>query len=387
MPRLPIERAATPESATAASNTPRAGGILSRLEPAAVAGLVAHAAYAWTRLDVGGWDVVLIAGIAATGLMALYGLVRPGGPVAVVRAAAALVIAALLGHLTGGAAASVWTAWLATCAVFFPLSMEVAPATVAPAAIAGTYFLATTLGVDRLAAVDAAMRSVAFAAVAVAAYLVGHVVLDLRSERDRVAGRLSEAESVIDAAFATSLGGMAVLDLDGRITAANEALARLLGHEAGSLDGSEWPVLFHPAEVRGVRESLLTMSSGSRVSDERDARLLRVDGGIIYAVVGSSVVVDALGEPAHVFVHVTNISDRVHSERRLRQSESHYRHLFELSPVPLWEIDLTGVEGLLDGLDRAEVMAAILQNSRVRNVNEATRELFRASDDDADRLR
>jgi PAS domain S-box-containing protein len=375
-----MDQAANPEDATSAPMPSRTGGIISRLEPVAVTGLVVHAAFASAALEVGTWGIALTGAIVATGVAALYGIVRPGGPIAWVRAGAALLLAGLLGHLSGGVAVSVWTAWLTTFAVFFPLSMETAPAAVAPAAIAGTYFVAATFGVDRLPIVDAAMRSTAFAAAAVASYLTGHVVLGLRSERDRVAGRLSEAEGVIDAAFATSLGGMAVLDLDGRITAVNDALARLLGFEAGSLDGSEWPLLFHPAEVGSIRESLVAISNGERTSFERDARLLRVDGATVFAVVGMSGVLDGSDRVAHIFTHVTNITDRVKSERRLRQSESHYRHLFESSPVPLWEIDLTAVEEMSATFDETAA-ARLLESSRIRNVNEAARDLFGAADD------
>jgi signal transduction histidine kinase len=82
-----------------------------------------------------------------------------------------------------------------------------------------------------------------------------------------------------------------------------------------------------------------------------------------------------------VFAHVTNITDRVHSERRLRQSESHYRHLFESSPVPLWEVDLTALDEMRSDLGHAAVAERILGSSRVRNVNEAARAIFRAADD------
>lgn len=358
--------------------------MLSRLEPLVVLGVVAHAIVAWTTLDPDLASLLIVLAAAVAGLAAVFGLIRPGGPMSMVRAVLAIAVVIGVGEATGGIAASVWTAWLAILALCLPMSMERKPALAVPVVLAGAHL--ATVGGDALGPVDALLRSVTFAAIGVASYLLGHHVLTLRVERDRVAGRLAEAESVIDAAFATSLGGMAVLDLNGRVVAANDAFAGMLNRAAGSIDGAELSLLVHPSETESLRSGVAAVAAGTRHSHEAEVRFMRVDGSVAHTIVGLSAVDDADGAPRRVFAHITNVSDRVHSERRLRQSESHHRHLFELSPVPLWEIDLTEAARIAaaagaDLGERSEDLAAVLEASRVRSVNEAARDLFGAGDE------
>jgi PAS domain S-box-containing protein len=367
---------------------------VARLEPIVVGGFVAHAVVTMFGLTAGWVRWPALIGLGALGTASLFGLVRPRGNLSLARALGAIGAAGAIGAMTGGIAASWWTLWLAVLAVVCSGSLEAGRATAVPPAVAVAYVTASTLGPDGLRLADGALGGIGLGAVGVVSLLIAHVVMDLRRHNRGVEDDLKGANSVIAAAFATSLGGMAILDVNGMVISTNQALQRFLGRNSPVVAGTEWSVLVHPAQAATMQASIDRLVRGEIDSVEMEARFPTVTGDIGHAIVAMSVIHDADGEPTRLFAHVSNISERVHSELRLRQSESHYKHLFELSPVPLWEVDMRAIiersqirdaDGTTDlglYLDRhSNDVNDLVGSTRVRNVNEAARGLLGASDE------
>ena len=355
-------------------------------------GFAAHAATIWASAPSGTWTWPVAAAVAGLAGLAVVGLLRPDHRLVLLRLALLLAAAVGLGELDGGLASSILVVWLAGAALVFPLALPAKLAPVAPVAVTLAFLAAAHFGVDGLPLADAALRSGSFFAAGVASYVVGHVVLQVRGERDHAVGRLRRVEGAFQAAFNTSPSGMAIMDLKGNVKQVNQAMADFLGRSADSLSRVAWSTLVHPDDLPAQAEEVRRLIDGEVWSFQTESRFRLRDRRVVWGLVGMSVVADSSGRPEYLFAHVVNICDRVRSETRLRQSEAHFRSLFDLSPVPLWELDLSDVmdvadqwrnspqsiEGLL--AEEPESVERALAKVRVRHANEAARTLFGAAD-------
>jgi len=101
------------------------------------------------------------------------------------------------------------------------------------------------------------------------------------------------------------------------------------------------------------------------------------------------------GKPRRLYGTFQDVTERVESERAIRQSESRYQNLFESAPVAIWEEDLTAVAEWFDSLRASGVtelathlttnpglLAVTVRMIRVRDVNEAGIQMHRAGSKD-----
>ena len=359
-----------------------AGWALRLAEPMAVAAFVAYAAWQWAARDTGVWEWSLAGILLVLGGLAAVGLVQRDPQIALIRAALAVGTLVLVSEQASGASSISFVVWLGVLSVLMPFSLSRRHSKFAPLVVAGAYVAVAHLGVARVPLQVAATNSLVFLTLGIAAFILAHIVLRLRAERDSVADRLMRAEGTLQAAFAKTQVAMAILDLEGDIRRVNRAMSRLLGSDETSLVGAEWLSVVHPDD-RLEHEGLVdTLVNGFAASFEQECRFSG-GGDAVSGMVGVSVITER-GVPGYLFVNVVDISDRVHSEARLRQSEDHYRSLFDLSPVPMWELDLSGVVDMLTthaGMAHdPEAVDRVLDAVVVRSVNEAGRELIGLGD-------
>ena len=72
------------------------------------------------------------------------------------------------------------------------------------------------------------------------------------------------------------------------------------------------------------------------------ATSIRRDGAVVYALMGSTAVLDADGRPSMLFTQVQDITERKQAEAALRASEERFRGGFENSPIGMALVDLNG---------------------------------------------
>lgn len=346
----------------------------------------------WSGAPTGALTWPVAGGLVVLLGLGILGAFRPDHRLALVRLGVLLALAASVGQLDAGVASSVVLVWFVAAAAVFPLVLPTRLAPVVPVAVAATFIGAAHLGPDQLAVGDAALRSGSFLAVGVASYVIGHVVLKVRGERDHAVGRLRKVEGAFQAAFNTSQSGMAIMDLKGNVKQVNQAMADFLGRSADSVARISWATLVHPDDLPAQAEQVQRLIKGEVWSFQAESRFRMRDKRVVWGLVGMSVVADASGRPEYLFAHVVSISDRVRSETKLRKSEAHFRSLFDLSPVPMWELDFSGAMSIArewasedlsidDRLREApESVEKALGTIKVRNVNEAARTLFAAAD-------
>lgn len=119
---------------------------------------------------------------------------------------------------------------------------------------------------------------------------------------------------------------------DGRILAANQALARMMGlADAGELTGRSVKGCYEDSRER---EQFVRDLRKHREVHNRELQLRRADGSVQWSLVNAVWIDDPADDESEVLVGtVVDISARKRMERELRLSEDRYRRLFEQNLV------------------------------------------------------
>lgn len=133
---------------------------------------------------------------------------------------------------------------------------------------------------------------------------------------------LAAARQRFDRSIAGSPTGVAVTRIsDGRIIAANDALAEMLMMPVELLVGCTLREFTHPDDISTVQPLRAQLEIGAVDSFKTEQRFRRRDGDHVWARVHVTVI-DDQGSPAEI-VHVEDISESVVMSERLRHAERH----------------------------------------------------------------
>lgn len=124
-------------------------------------------------------------------------------------------------------------------------------------------------------------------------------------------------------AFVNAPIGMAVVTPVGVITSCNSALTAMLGSTADRLLGGTFFDVTHPEDIADAYQKCLWMQAGGIRLLRHECRFLRSDGDVLWVMVSTSRVPDVPGHPAHLIMHVEDISDRKALEAELNRRALH----------------------------------------------------------------
>ena len=127
----------------------------------------------------------------------------------------------------------------------------------------------------------------------------------------------------LSSAFVNAPIGMAVVTPLGVITSCNTALAALLGSTVDQLLGTTFFDVTHPEDLADAYERCRWMQAGGARILRHECRFLRSDGGVAWVMVSTSRVPETLGHPAHLIMHIEDISDRKALEAELSHRALH----------------------------------------------------------------
>jgi PAS domain S-box-containing protein len=159
-------------------------------------------------------------------------------------------------------------------------------------------------------------------------------VRDLSREQTGSAAR--DSEELLRSAFDHAPIGMSVVAPDGRWLRVNDAYCRMLGYEREELIAKRFRDLTHPDDVAEDDEFIAAVAAGQQYSLERERRYLHRDGSVVWVHVRAEVIRNHAGEPLYAVSHLQDITDRRHSEEKLRDSERRLRSVIDNTPAVVY---------------------------------------------------
>ena len=155
---------------------------------------------------------------------------------------------------------------------------------------------------------------------------IGGVVLvfvDI-TERRRIAEALHESELLFRTIVTQAAAGVVRTDLEGRITLSNARFGQMVGVTPESLVGTSVFALVHPDDrERNVAEFHDMVANGQPF--ELEQRYLRNDGAIVWMSSTVTAVIDGSGRQTGSVAIVIDVSERIHTQHALRESEERLR--------------------------------------------------------------
>ena len=130
-------------------------------------------------------------------------------------------------------------------------------------------------------------------------------------------------EQDLAAAFEHAPIGMAVLTVEGVIITCNQAMERLMDRPAAELVGTTFHAVTHPDDLATAKRNCeFLQADGTRILGH-ECRFLLPDGGVIWVSVNASRVSATETRPAHLIMHIEDVSERKRLEDELSYRAVH----------------------------------------------------------------
>jgi diguanylate cyclase (GGDEF)-like protein/PAS domain S-box-containing protein len=152
---------------------------------------------------------------------------------------------------------------------------------------------------------------------------------------------LDRTQDQLDAAFEQGVLGQAFLDLAGRFTKVNRALADMLGRAPEELSGLATAEITHAGDRAISYEALATAATDGTIVF--DKRYLRPDGTVVWVTVHAAVLHDAAGAVTGLFAEYTDITAQREAEERLEAVEHRFTRMFHDSAIGMVMISRHGL--------------------------------------------
>jgi two-component system CheB/CheR fusion protein len=148
------------------------------------------------------------------------------------------------------------------------------------------------------------------------------------TDRRRIAEALHESELLFRTIVTQAVAGVVRTDLDGRITLCNARFGQMVGVAPEALVGTSTFALVHPDDhERNVAAFRKMVEDGQPFEIEK--RYLRADGATVWVSAAVTALTDGGGKPTAAVAIVIDVSERVHTQHALRESEERLRLVVE----------------------------------------------------------
>jgi two-component system nitrate/nitrite sensor histidine kinase NarX len=148
-----------------------------------------------------------------------------------------------------------------------------------------------------------------------------------------IEAELRESEARFRAAFENSTIGIGLLDLDGRIRAANATVCEMSGYSEQELKQRTDNQNVYPADLDIGRDLHEEMLAGRLNSYTVEKRYIRKNGQVFWARLTLSLVRGEAGQPLYLVGLIEDIDSQKQTVAELRESEARFRAMFENTAV------------------------------------------------------
>ncbi len=134
--------------------------------------------------------------------------------------------------------------------------------------------------------------------------------------------------------------GQVLSTLEGQLVEVNQAFAEMMGATAAELISRDPRALMHPDDMPMYRRELERLLAGEIDSIDRERRLVRPDGQVVWVSGGTSLLVENGTSYLHAITE--DVTDRHLAHEALAESENRFRTLAESIPVGVYQADTQG---------------------------------------------
>lgn len=152
---------------------------------------------------------------------------------------------------------------------------------------------------------------------------------------------LKESEEKFKYLFENSAVGKSLTMPTGEVRF-NKTMCTMLGYTAEELSGKKWQELTHPDDIEMTEREVAEVISGKKDSLRFNKRYLTKDGSILWADVRSIVRRDEHGRVIYFMTSIIDITENIHNQQALRQSEERFQLLFNKAPLGYQSLDSEG---------------------------------------------
>jgi PAS domain S-box-containing protein len=154
------------------------------------------------------------------------------------------------------------------------------------------------------------------------------------AERKAAEKALRESEERFRKVFESGAVGIAIIDLAGKVTRANEELCGMLGYADTELIGMDLLDMAHLEHRQDLRENAQRIRAGDIPAYTMQARFLRKDGSIVWSLMKVSIMNDAEGHTQYYLAFASDITEyKIMREREKQALSQIERNLEQLATL------------------------------------------------------
>ena len=152
---------------------------------------------------------------------------------------------------------------------------------------------------------------------------------------------LARSEMLFRAALEDSATGMAIVELNGRISKANRALAEMLGYSVEELVGKTFFELSYPDDRHIGLSMIHDIADGKETSFRFQKRYVNKAGRPLWMELSCSVISDdAIGTPRFTVAQFENVDERIKAQQAVIEAENRWNFALNSARQGVWDFDL-----------------------------------------------
>lgn len=187
---------------------------------------------------------------------------------------------------------------------------------------------------------------------------------------------LGQREAFLKQILDTSSVAIFLVDMEGRLTQANQRMAEMFEYHPDALEGKEYIALLHPAEREAGRQNLLALLGSAIPSVDLERRYCRDDQSTFWGHLTGRRFYDVNGEERGLIGVIADITERKQAEEKLHLAASVFTHAREgivITAASGEIIDVNDTFTRITGYRRDEVLG---QNPRLLSSGRHTPEFY-----------